>query len=365
MTDLNFINVDAYKVLEGMINKFNLNTEEELYPGDERRMLLQNLLPVVSDYINDSAVQNLLRCASGEVLDTIGNLRNVTRIPAQYSSVTLEFSLSSVQTVPVTILKGTRCTTDGNLFFLTSAELVIPARQLSATVKAQAVEKGTDYNWISVGMINKIADPAQSAVSVRNTTVSSGGANVEDDDSFRVRIRGALESYSVAGPKDAYACMAKVADDTIIDVSVSTPSAGVVKIVPLLKGGNVPGQPVLDKVNAVVNSKDKRPLTDNVQVTAPSVRTYDIDFTYCIPLSRQSDETAIRNEIEGTGGVVDQFRFLQASKLGKSINPEQLRLMVLAAGALKVAVNFPVYTTLDTNEVAKTGNIKVTYGGLV
>lgn len=367
MTDINFVDVNAYQLLNEMVNNFELTIGEKLLPGDERSMLVQNLLPIVvalKNDINDSARQNLLRFARGEVLDAIGELRNTIRHPAQSAIVTLEFNLSSIQAVPVTVNKGTRCTADGRLLFATVADMVIPAGQLSGTVNALATETGVDYNWFAVGTIKNMVDPVQYVSSVRNTTESSGGSDIEDDDSYRERIRQSPESFSVAGPEGAYEFWTKTADNTIVDVSVTSPSAGIVKIVPLLEGGNIPEQPILDKVSMVLNARDKRPLTDNVQVAPPNIKLYDIDFTYYIPLSRQTDEAVIKGSIEGPGGVVDKFKLWQSSQLGKSINPDQLRLMVLSEGAFRIVVNSPAFTELNTDDVAKAGNINVTYGGL-
>ncbi len=367
MNDINFVNVDSNEILKEMINNFELTTGETLFPGDERSMLVQNLLPVVvalKNNINDSAKQNLLRYARGEVLDAIGELRKTTRLPAQYASVILQFILSTVQASAVPVPKGTRCTPDGNLFFATTTDLVIPAGQTSGTVTAQSTEIGTAYNNFAVGTIKNIVDPVQYVASVTNTTESSGGSDIEDDNDYRERIREAPEAFSVAGPEGAYVYWAKTADNNIIDVSVTSPSAGVVKVVPLLEGGVIPEQVVLDKVAAVVSAKDKRPLTDNVQVAAPTVKTYDITHTYYIPLSRQTDEAAIRNVIEGSGGVVEQFKTWQSSALGKAINPDQLRLLILTAGAFRVVIETPEYTVINSDEVAKAGTVTVTYGGL-
>ena len=49
-----------------------------------------------------------------------------------------------------------------------------------------------------------IVDPLPYVSAVSNTTVTAGGVDEEDDDSFRERIRTAGASFSVAGPAGAY-----------------------------------------------------------------------------------------------------------------------------------------------------------------
>ena len=54
--------------------------------------------------------------------------------------------------------------------------------------------------------------------SVENITESSGGTDIESDDSYRQRIFLAPETFSVAGPKLAYVYHTKSVLSDIIDV---------------------------------------------------------------------------------------------------------------------------------------------------
>ncbi|AYO30262.1 baseplate J/gp47 family protein [Biomaibacter acetigenes] len=326
------------------------------------------ILPLIvglKNDINESAKQNLLRYATGDKLDVIGEFYNTARLQAQKARVTLRFTLSAIQPTNITIPAGTRATPDGQLYFATIQELTIPAGQTQGDVIAEATEGGEKYNGFAPGQIKTIVDPVPYVASVANIDTSSGGSDTEDDDHYRDRIRQAPESYSTAGPEGAYIYWAKTADANIIDVSVSSPSAGTVKVVPLLKDGEIPSQAILDKVTAIVSSKDKRPLTDNVQVAAPTTVSYDITLTYYIALERQTEETIIRNAIEGTGGAIDQYKLWQAGKLGRAINPDYLRQLMLNAGAFRIDITSPVYTEINLDQVAKAGTVTIAYGGLI
>jgi phage-related baseplate assembly protein len=67
-----------------------------------------------------------------------------------------------------------------------------------------------------------------------------------------------------------------------------------------MKDGGLPTETVIDAVAAIVSADNRRPLTDNVSVVAPTQVSYDITLTYYIATVDQAKETSIRNAIEGT-----------------------------------------------------------------
>lgn len=365
MSDINFVSTDAGQILNDLIKQFESALNQTLYPGDERRIFLQELAQVIiglKSNINDSAKQNLLRYATGEKLDALGEFYNTPRIPAQKAKTTLRFTLSSAQTNNITIPAGTRVTPDGQIYFATTKALVIPAGETFGDIQAEAAEGGEGYNGFVSGQIKTIVDPLPYIASVENIDISSGGSDIEGDDSYRERIRLAPESFSVAGPEGAYIYWAKSADVNIADVSVSSSEPGVVDIVVLMKGGKSPTQDVLDAVEAAVSARDRRPLTDNVQVSAPTEVNYDIELTYYISSDRHAEELMLKDAIEA---VVDQYNTWQSEKLGRDINPDYLRQLMLNAGANRIEITKPVYMPVDSDQVAKVGTVSLTYGGLI
>lgn len=365
MSEINFVAVDAQELANQLIKDFEAALGETLYPGDERRIFLMQLLQVIvglKNDINQSARQNLLRYATGEYLDALGEFYNTTRIPAQKAKTTLRFTLSSAQSRDITIPAGLRVTPDGELYFATTQPLVIPAGQMSGVVEAEAIEGGAKYNGFTPGQIKTIVDPVPYVASVENIDTSTGGSDIEDDESFRERIRLAPERFAVAGPEGAYIYWAKTADVNIADVSVTSSAPGIVDIVVLMKGGQIPTQDVLDKVAAAVSAKDRRPLTDKVQVAAPEIINYDIDLTYYISADRQAEEMILKRDIES---AVTQYTIWQSEKLGRDINPDYLRQLMLNAGAYRIDIVKPSFTAVEFNQVAKAGSINLTYGGLI
>lgn len=347
-------------VMEGLLNR-------KLYPGDPVRLFLQTQAVLVVQLlalVNKTARMNLLRYASGPVLDNIGAFTETPRLPASAAITALRFTLSSVQPTAVVIPGGTRVSTqsDPKVYFATTETQSIPAGTLYLDILARCTETGAAGNGYLAGQINQVVDPLPFVASASNTMTTTGGADLESDEAYRERIHNAPESFSVAGPTGAYEFWAKSANPSIIDVAVTSPSPSQVLIVPLLAGGAIPNQAVLDAVAAVCNDSRVRPLTDKVTVAAPTIVAYNINLTYYI---RQADSPSASEIQTRVNAAVDAFVIWQKGKLGRDINPSELYRVVMQAGAYRVDVAAPAYAAVDTNKVAVIGTRTVTYGGLV
>jgi phage-related baseplate assembly protein len=446
MADLNFINTDSAEIHRTIIEGLENGVAEPLYPGDERRIFGEALVPLfVAMYsaVNDAAKQKMLRYARGEVLDAIGERASITRLVPVPAKTTIRFSVNSSIDTNIIIPMGTRVTSDFVLYFKTDVAAVLSAGELYVDVKASSVDGGTAYNELTPGEINTLVDMVPYIDTVRNTETTYGGSDNEDDDSLRDRIRLSSAVPSTAGPVNAYKYWAKSADPTIADVAVQseketiartlpvsagkaykggsylladslkvyasgnsnpatagtdytatyedelltitmTPDGaleatteidieidqtmdGRVKIVPICLGGVIPSQGILDKVLVACSADDVRPLTDHVAVEAPSVQNYDIELKY---YTTAADESKVIETIEGDGGAISRYNSWQCSVLGRDINPDQLRKLILApswdsdnlVGAIRVDVTAPVFTELPDTSVAKfSGNLTVTH----
>jgi phage-related baseplate assembly protein len=208
-----------------------------------------------------------------------------------------------------------------------------------------------------------MVEPIPFVASVANLTRSQGGAPEETDDAYRERVRVAPNSFSVAGPEDAYVYWAKTASAAISDVSVLTDEAhpGTVYVRPLLAGGEIPGVEVLELVGAALSNKTRRPLTDYVVPALPSAVTCDVAFTYWID-SKDARRTETIQAAVST--AVTNYLAWQRAALGRDVNPDQLRFMVIAAGAKRLTVTAPAFAALTRAQVAQDGTVAVTYGGL-
>ena len=445
MADLNFITTSSDEIHETIIGELENGVAEPLYPGDERRLFGEALVPLfVAMYsaVNDAARQKTLRYARGSVLDALGERSGVSRQEPVPATTTLRFSMNEPVDWNIIITAGTRATSDNVRYFATDTTAVIMAGATSVTVPATSTEGGQIYNDIKIGDVNVLVDLIAYVDNVDNITTTAGGSDEESDDSLRERIRNALSKASTAGPVNAYKYWAKSADPTISDVVVqseketitrtlsvsagkaykggsklladtlkvypfgsSTPATettdytaeyedelmtitltpggaleadaeiditieqtmdGRVKIVPICYGGVIPSAGILAKVLESCSASDVRPLTDYVEVEAPSVTNYDIELKY---YTTAADESKTVETIEGSGGAIDQYVYWQDSALDRDINPDKLRALILAptwaedlVGAIRVEVIKPVFTELTPTTVAKhSGSLVVTH----
>lgn len=365
--DIQFVEIDAQVLQNQLIKQFENAIGETFYPGDERRLFLQQMVQLIvalKNDINETGKENLLRYATGSTLEELGAFYNASRLLPQKAKTTIKVTLSAAQPQNIIIPPGTRVTPDGVLYFATTKPFNINSGETQVEVEVEATAGGKQYNDFAPGQIKTIVDPVPFVASIENINISFGGTDIETDESFRQRIRIAPASFSTAGPDDAYIFWAKTADINIEDVSVFSPAPGTVKMAVLMKDGELPTQIILDKVAAAVTPKNRRPLTDNVEITVPTVVNYNVSLTYYISQERQTEESSIRDAIEGAGGAVDLYNRWQSSKLKRAINPDYLRNLMLAAGAYRIVVLYPQYSEIGIDQVANVNSILITYGGL-
>jgi phage-related baseplate assembly protein len=433
-----FITTDAEMIYDEVITTLESGVSEPLYPGDERRMFGEAIVPLfVSMYnaMNDAAQQKMLRHARGEVLDALGERVGVDRLAPTEAETVLRFSVSSPVGETIIIPEGTRATSDSTRYFATTSSAVIEAGGSFVDVEAVSVGGGSEYNGIAVGAISALVDLLPYIDGVSNLTETAGGADAESDDNLRERIRTAPSKLTTAGPIKGYRYWALSADASIVDVVVKSEketirrklpayeiagksysysftggsdllvdtlsvyergvekdpdaynatydddlltievidimdeieieidrtNAGLVKIVPMCENGELPDEEILNKVLAACSADDVRPLTDRVVVEAPTVHEYDIELTY---YTTAADASACVQTIEGEGGVIDQYIQWQSAKLGRDIDPDQLRVMMRApdgenaVGVTRVAITSPVFTELGDTTVARFSGTK-------
>lgn len=225
MPDIDFITTDSQEIHEKIIGELENGVAEPLYPGDERRLFGEALVPLfVAMYnaVNDAARQKMLRYARGPVLDALGERAGVPRQEPVPAITTLRFSMNAPIDSNVIITAGTRATSDNVRYFTTDTTVVIMAGATSVTVPATSAEGGAIYNDINIGDVNVIVDLIAYVDNVENITTTAGGSDEESDDSLRERIRSAPSKVSTAGPVNAYKYWAKSADPTIADVVVQS-----------------------------------------------------------------------------------------------------------------------------------------------
>lgn len=362
--DVNFVETNPNVILEKLVKDYEDLTGEILYPGDERRLFLYNqaqIIVALKNGQNEGLKSNLLRYAKDDKLDALGEFTDSNRLKATFSKSKLKVTLKKVLDRDFLLLKNTIVTPDGVLFFKTYEDLIIKTNELTGIVEIIAIDTGSKYNGFLSGQIKNLVQPLDDVLSIENIETSNGGSDIEDNEKYRERIRLSPNALSTAGPEGAYEYHAKSTNSNIEDVYPFSPTPGVAKLIILLKNGEIPSQSILDDVLKNVSQRDKRPLTDKVEVGVPSIVNYDIDFTYYILKENLLDEAKIKDNIEN---AVKEYVLWQKSKLGRSLNPDYLRKLVLNTGANRLIINSPTFSVITKENIAKANNINIVYGGL-
>ena len=313
-------------------------------------------------YIDRQGKQSILKYSYSDFLDNLAIFKGVTRNPATPATTTLRFTLSAERDTATGIPQGTRVSTAGSIYFSTDVYAEIPAGSTTVEVPATCTVEGTDGNGFAAGELATIVDPIPYVASVTNITATEGGAEIESDDDLAERVFLAPGAYSTAGPEDGYLYHAKAYSAAIGDVvATSDQAAGTVDIVFIMADGSTPGEEMIEGLEGYLQGKTIRPMTDLVRVAAPQEVQYTINLTYYI--NRSDSAKAVTIQAAVAQAVADYQTWQRA--IGRDINPSKLVAMVMEAGAKRVTVTAPTYTTVDATKVsAIQGSAVVTYGGL-
>lgn len=369
--DISFIeNKTLEDVVNEMINDFTTKYEEETgtpitltEANPDRLILYAAALQIfqIYQYIDNAGKQSLLKYAYDKNLENVGALKQVIRNQGSAATVSLKFELSSVQTSNVTITMGTRVTAGDGVFFYTKETVEIKAGSIEATVTAICDTIGSKYNGYAVGTINTLVTPIAFVGKVSNLDESSGGSNIEDDDSLAEKIFLAPSSYSVAGPGDAYKFWVKNYNSSITDVYVDTPEPCKVDIRFILEDGELPNETLANEVLDYISDGTKRPQTDLVSVSAPELEDYEIDLTYYINTSDANKAATIQNEVNI---AINSYIAWQKSVIGRDINPSYLISKIINAGAKRVEIISPSFVAIPNTAIANNIVKNAAYGGL-
>ena len=313
-------------------------------------------------YIDRAGKQNLLKYSYGDFLDNLGLFKGTARNQATAAATTIRFTLSAIRPSVVSIPAGTRVAMEGVIYFATDEYAEIPVGETSVDVPATCTVNGEGGNGYAIGDLSTIVDPIPYVASASNITPTSGGANVETDDSYKERIYLAPGAYSTAGPEDAYVYHAKSYNPAVGDVKVtSDQAAGTVDVVFIMADGSEPSEDMIGGMKEYLSAKTLRPMTDLVHVDAPDEVPYTISLTYYINRSDSARAVSIQ---QGVTDAVNAYVDWQRA-IGRDINPDALRARIMAAGAKRIVVTAPVYTVVSGTKVAVLqGDAVASYGGL-
>lgn len=378
LPDVSFTDNDTLKAMQTRIianyearYKELTGKEISLAPADPMRILIYALtldLFQIEQYVERAGKQDLLKYSYGDYLDNLAAGRGATRQQAAAATATIRFMLSEVKTYAVGIPAGTRITNGDGVYFQTLEYDEVPVGSLTVDIEAECLETGETGNNLTAGQLNVLVDPVAYVASVSNIDTSSGGTDLETDESLAERVFLAPSSYSVAGPDDAYIYWAKTYNNNIGSVMPTSPNPCEVKIYILMKDGTIPETSVVNGLESYLQDSNIRPLTDQVTVAAPTTQSFTVDLTYYINRSDSKKAASIQTAVVD---AVNEYIEWQTTEIGKDINPSELIKRVITAGAKRVTITSPTFTTVGDTSVAQialngSGNpdVTITYGGL-
>lgn len=361
-----FIDRDPQAITAEMVAHYEQLTGKTLYPAQVERLLIDIIAyreTLVRIGIQEAAKQNLVAFARAPMLDYLGELVGVTRLPAQPARTTIRYTLSAPLGTDLLIPTGSRIeSSNGAVAFETDEDAVLTAGQVSIDMTALCQTTGIAGNGWQPGQINTLVDELQGTsgleVTASNIGITSGGFDKEDDDRLRERIKLAPEAFSTAGSKLAYVFHAKSAHQSISDVEVLSPTPGVVHLYPLLTTG-LPDANILSLVEATCSADRVRPLTDNVKALTPNPVDYSIDAQ--LILYEKTDTDSVLAQAKAAAEAYQKDR---AAGLGRDIVPLQLCAALKVPGVYDITLSAPATKkVLAENEWARCTEIKLVVSG--
>ncbi len=345
MAQPEFIERDVNQIVNEMVAQYEQLSGKTLQPAQVERLLINTFAyreSLIREKIQYAALQNLVEFANAPVLDELGRLVGVTRLAASAATVEVLFTLTPGHG-GVTIPAETRvASTDNKAVFTPQNDIIVPAGTNTVTATCTSVSTGTTANGYAVGTINNILDPLAFLSEVASTTVSGGGADQENDSALRERIKLAPSSFSNAGSKGAYEYFARSANPSIIDVEVLGPNdnpailPGEVNVYPLMEDGSTTPQTVLDQVAAAVNAEKVRPLTDLVNVIAPTIIDYELEVD--VTIFNGYDATEIQDAVLAK---LNAFVLAKRKTLGQDIKMSQVVAQCMIEGVYDAQIVLP------------------------
>lgn len=361
--------LDPNLILSDMIASFQTAAGRTLQPAQVERLLI-NLYAyresLVRNAIQYAGQQNLLAYAGFPMIDYLGQLLGVSRLPSQPAVTTVQFTLASPLTIGYLLPAGTAVgTTDGQYMFTTNEALTIPAGAAGGFVQATATTAGSGANGYLPGQINVQLNPDPLIAGAANTNTSSNGAAAETDDHLRSRIQAAPNQFSVAGPEGAYRFFALGVDPSIVDAQVTSPAPGQVQVYVLTgpvtqqpalspNSAGVANEALLANVLSALSGDSVRPLTDTV--TALAVTEIDYEIAATITLYTDADPAA---SMSAANTAAQDYAIALASRIQRDIVPSQIVEALSVSGVYEVSLTAPLYTPLSAGQWANCTSINL------
>ncbi|MCD0491256.1 baseplate J/gp47 family protein [Chromobacterium violaceum] len=278
-----FIDDNPKTVAAQMADAYQDMAGKRLYPGQVEQLLIDLFAyreSLARAAFNDAGRQNLVAFARAPMLDYLGELVGVARQPAQAATARVELTFPAYAeggVKQVVLPAGARIGGSAAAQFQTIAPLAVTLadKPQAMVCEVAAIEPGEAGNLPQAGDLNLLLDDPGAPVAVAGVTKPWGGAEAEDDERLRQRIRLAPEAYSW-GSVNRYRLAAMTAAAEAADVRVISPRPdGTVRVVVLGKNG-APSAETLRRVQAALADDKARMINDRIEVVPAEVVDYAI-----------------------------------------------------------------------------------------
>lgn len=293
-------------------------------------------------YISKQALPDT---AEGDYLNRWAAIWGVNRSAADYSQGNVTFTGTNSTDIPA----GTLLQNAAGLQYTTDALGTISSG--TATVAVTATFAGEASNASSgdtVSLLNPIAG-VSSTVTVASGGLT-GGVDQESDESLRDQMLQRIQNPPQGGSKNDYERWAlEVSGVSRAFVFPEMSGAGTVGVAILGPDDAVPDAGVISDTQDYIDDDDRRPVTANVTVFAPTL--VEIDFTISVAPNSAEVKAAIEDSL--------QAMLKRDAEPGATIYLSRIREAVsIAAGETDSTVTVPsADVTYDEDEMAIFGEI--------
>jgi uncharacterized phage protein gp47/JayE len=275
------------EILDDLMSELVARTPfTNLNPSAAIRGLLEVIAKVIADLyglVKMVMQQSFVQTATGSWLDLKVREMGISRKVAIKTRVYLTFSCNSPAAQNITIPAGTICksqkdSSGNDVRFITTEETVLEEGQTSVQVIAEAELPGNAWN---VGQ-DTITRMVTRVTGINSVTNGAGffireGSDPESDEQLRERAITKWETLGLGGTQGAYRNWALsvpgvIAASVLDDFPFGPGTVGVV----ILGANGVPSAELINEVHQYI--KARKPLTADVRIIAPDIRSIDINL---------------------------------------------------------------------------------------
>lgn len=329
MAEFRYLNFDADEIWNAMQRAYIAAGGDILYPGDEKEIFLRGVLAICVGALSrvDAALSMAtLKWATGDFLKIYGENRGCVYLDATSAKASARVTFRETG-VAKTIPAGSALTADGVTTWLLDEDLAQTGAADTADVTLTCGVPGAGGNGMEAGTALRFVSGGDAVVSAVTLADSAGGADAEDEEIYRERIRNFGLAAVTTGAKDAYEAKTRAVSALIRDCQAVNTDAGEVTVYLLLDDG-ADAAAVIADVEDALNAIDARPLTDTVAVEEAE------DAEYAITLSVEySSLNVSAAEIEA---VIEAWQKWQDGVIARAFNPDRLTAALYNAGVDRV-----------------------------